>query len=70
MKKKLFSDIQKMSIDEIKEAIVQNRRLLFQMRIQAGAEGFKPSNVGLARKEIARFKTALTEKSRDGGVKK
>jgi len=70
MKKKLFSDIQKMSVQEIKEAIVQNRRRLFQMRIQVGSEGFKPSDVGVARKEIARFKTALTEKSRDGGSKK
>jgi len=70
MKKKLFSDIQKMSVQEIKEVIVQNRRRLFQMRIQKVADGFKSSDVGLARREIARFKTALTEKSRDEGVKK
>jgi len=70
MKKKPFSDIQKMSVHEIKEAIVQKRRLLFQLRIQTESESFKSSEVGFAKKDIARFKTALTEKSREGVEKK
>jgi len=70
MKKKQFSDIQKMSVQEIKEAIVQKRKILFQLRIQSESEKFKPSDVGFARKDIARFKTALTEKSREGVQKK
>lgn len=70
MKKTQFSDIQKMSVQEIKEAIVQKRRMLFQIRIQSESEKFKSSDVGLAKKDIARFKTALTQKSREGVEKK
>jgi ribosomal protein L29 len=66
MKKKSFSDIQKMSVQDIKEAIVQKRRVLFQLRIQTESETFKSSDVGFAKKDIARLKTALTEKSREG----
>jgi len=70
MKKKSFSDIQKMSVQDIKEAIVQKRRVLFQLRIQTESETFKSSDVGFAKKDIARLKTALTEKSREGVEKK
>ena len=70
MKKKLFSDIQKMSVQDLQDAIIQRRKTLFQLRIQSASEGVKSSDVSSARKDIARFKTALTEKSRDGGAKK
>jgi ribosomal protein L29 len=70
MKKQLFSDIQKMSVQDLHHAIIQRRKTLFQLRIQGNTEGLKSSDVSSARKDIARFKTALTEKSRDGGAKK
>ena len=64
MKQKPFSDIQKMSVQDIKQSIIQKRRYLFQLRMSGSTEGFKTSDVGLAKKDIARFKTALSEKSR------
>ncbi len=64
MKKQLFADIQKMSIQDIKKSIVDRRRGLFQLRMSSGAEGFRSSEVGLSKKDIARFKTALSEKFR------
>jgi ribosomal protein L29 len=70
MKKELFSNIQKMSVQDLQDAIVQRRKTLFQLRIQGTSEGVRSSDISSARKDIARFKTALTEKSRDGGVKK
>ena len=64
MKKQLFADIQKMSIQDIKKSIVDRRRGLFQLRMSSGAEGFRSSEVSSSKKDIARFKTALSEKFR------
>jgi ribosomal protein L29 len=64
MKKKSFSDIQNMSIQDIKESIVDRRRALFQLRMSSGSDGFRSSDVSLSKKDIARFKTALSEKFR------
>lgn len=64
MKKKPFADIQKMSIQDIKKSIVDKRRGLFQLRMSRGSDGFRSSDVGLVKRDIARFKTALSEKSR------
>jgi len=64
MKKESFADIQKMSIQDIKKSIVDRRRGLFQLRMNSGAEGFRSSEVSLSKKDIARFKTALSEKFR------
>jgi len=64
MKKQLFADIQKMSIQDIKNSIVDRRKSLFQLRMSIGSEGFRSSEVSLSKKDIARFKTALSEKFR------
>ncbi len=64
MKKKSFADIQNMSIQDIKKSIVDRRRGLFQLRMNSGAEGFRSSEVSLSKRDIARFKTALSEKFR------
>ena len=64
MKKESFADIQKMSIQDIKKSIVDRRKVLFQLRMSSGAEGFRSSEVSSSKRAIARFKTALSEKFR------
>ena len=56
-----------MSIEDINKKIVELKNELFEMRMkQATGSLEKPHMINKLRKDVARLKTVLTEKSKDG----
>lgn len=57
------SEIRNMSTEDINKKIAELKRELFDMRLkQATASLEKPHRIRVARKDIARMKTVLTER--------
>ncbi len=62
-----ISEIREMSIEDINKKIVELKNELFEMRMkQATGSLEKPHMINKLRKDVARLKTVLTEKSKDG----
>ena len=62
-----ISEIREMSIEDINKKIVELKNELFEMRMkQATGRLEKPHMINKLRKDVARLKTVLTEKSKDG----
>ena len=61
-----ISEIREMSIEDINKKIVELKNELFEMRMkQATGSLEKPHMINKLRKDVARLKTVLTEKSKD-----
>ena len=62
-----ISEIREMSTEDINKKIVELKNELFEMRMkQATGSIEKPHMINKLRKDVARLKTVLTEKSKDG----
>lgn len=62
------SEIRKMSTEDINKKIKELQDELFDLRMkQATASVEKPHRINAARKDIARMKTILTERTIEGG---
>lgn len=62
-----ISEMREMSIEDINKKIVELKNELFEMRMkQATGSLEKPHMINKLRKDVARLKTVLTEKSKDG----
>lgn len=62
-----ISEIREMSTEDINKKIVELKNELFEMRMkQATGSLEKPHMINKLRKDVARLKTVLTEKSKDG----
>ena len=62
-----ISEIREMSIEDINKKIVELKNELFEMRMkQATGSLEKPHMINKLRKDVARLKTVLTEKSKNG----
>lgn len=62
-----ISEIREMSTEDINKRIVELKNELFEMRMkQATGSLEKPHMINKLRKDVARLKTVLTEKSKDG----
>lgn len=58
-----FSDIGKLSENEISEAIVEAENKLFNIRFkQASRQNFKSHDIKMTKRDIAQLKTLLTSK--------
>lgn len=58
------TEYRKMSVEDLKKELIDLRREQFNLRMQQGAGNMpKVHRFGAVRKDIARIKTVLTEKS-------
>ena len=65
-----MNDIRKLTTEEIAKKISDNKKELFDLRLkQATGNLDKPHQIKKLRKEIARLKTVLNEKKKEGGNK-
>jgi large subunit ribosomal protein L29 len=65
-----MEDIRAKSQDELKDMILSSKRELFNLRFQqAASESFNTNRFGELRRDIARAKTALTQKINGEPVK-
>ncbi len=65
-----MNDIRKLTTEEITKKISDNKKELFDLRLkQATGNLDKPHQIKKLRKEIARLKTVLNEKKKEGGNK-
>ncbi|APZ44077.1 50S ribosomal protein L29 [Acidihalobacter ferrooxydans] len=61
------AELREKSVTELQGELIELRRAQFNLRMQKGAGQLsKPDQVGKVRKDIARVKTVLSEKSRTG----
>ncbi len=61
------TDYRNMSVEDLKKELIELRREQFNLRMQQGSGNMpKVHRFGAVRKDIARIKTVLTEKSRAG----
>ena len=64
------SEIRKMSTEDINKKIKELQDELFDLRMkQATASVEKPHRINAARKDIARMKTILNDRKKNGGEK-
>ncbi|WP_455385182.1 50S ribosomal protein L29 [Acidihalobacter prosperus] len=61
------AELREKNVSELNDELVELRRAQFNLRMQKGTGQLsKPDQVGKVRKDIARIKTVLNEKSRAG----
>jgi large subunit ribosomal protein L29 len=61
------SDLRKKTTEELHDQLIELRREQFNLRMQAGTGQLgRPDQVRKVRRDIARVKTVLTEKTRTG----
>ncbi len=60
-------DLRQKNVAELGEYLLELRREQFKLRMQrGGGQLAKPHEITVARKEVARVKTLITEKSKGG----
>ena len=61
------AELREKNVSELNDELIELRRAQFNLRMQKGAGQLsKPDQVGKVRRDIARIKTVLNEKSRAG----
>jgi large subunit ribosomal protein L29 len=61
------AELREKSVSELNDELIELRRAQFNLRMQKGTGQLsKPDQVGKVRRDIARIKTVLNEKSRAG----
>ncbi|UCB53744.1 MAG: 50S ribosomal protein L29 [Thiotrichales bacterium] len=61
------TEYRNMSVDDLKKELIELRREQFNLRMQQGAGNMpKVHRFGAVRKDIARIKTVLTQKTETG----
>ncbi|MEJ2480303.1 MAG: 50S ribosomal protein L29 [Acidihalobacter sp.] len=61
------AELREKNVSELNDELIELRRAQFNLRMQKGTGQLsKPDQVGKVRKDIARIKTVLNEKSRAG----
>jgi len=61
------TEYRNMSVEDLKKELIELRREQFNLRMQQGSGNMpKVHRFGVVRKDIARIKTVLNEKSRAG----
>lgn len=61
------SDLRSMSIDELQKELHEVQREYFNLRMQQGTRQLeKPNLIRIARRQVARIKTLITEKANKG----
>ena len=62
-----INEIRNMSVEDIEKKIIEVKNELFELRMkQATGNLEKPHMINKLRKDVARMKTVLTEKQKDG----
>ena len=61
------AELREKNVSELNDELIELRRAQFNLRMQKGSGQLsRPDQVGKVRKDIARIKTVLNEKSRAG----
>ena len=61
------AELREKNVSELNDELIELRRAQFNLRMQKGTGQLsKPDQVGKVRRDIARIKTVLNEKSRAG----
>jgi len=62
-----LAEIREMSVDELKAKIAELEQERFGLRFKAGTEVLdNPMNIRLTRRQVARLKTVLAERTKGG----